>query len=113
MLIPSDKPNRMLYTSAFGFYPAGPLPVLSIAREDVLFLRRLLDSGPVRVTLDVLGERPEALLEVEQRVRQRPTPACVWRPGLPFAYPYRGLTGSTIHGEHVFQCPYRPDWHDT
>jgi hypothetical protein len=21
MLIPSDKPNRMLYTSAFGFYP--------------------------------------------------------------------------------------------
>jgi carboxypeptidase Q len=53
MLIPSDKPNRMLYTSAFGFYPAGPLPVLSIAREDVLFLRRLLDSGPVRVTLDV------------------------------------------------------------
>ena len=23
MLIPSDKPNRMLYTSAFGFYPAG------------------------------------------------------------------------------------------
>jgi carboxypeptidase Q len=53
MLIPSDKPNRMLYTSAFGFYPAGPLPVLSIAREDVLFLRRLLDSGPVRVALDV------------------------------------------------------------
>jgi len=53
MLIPSDKPNRMLYTSAFGFYPAGPLPVLSVAREDVLFLRRLLASGPVRVTLDV------------------------------------------------------------
>jgi len=53
MLIPSDKPNRMLYTSAFGFYPGGPLPVLSVAREDVLFLRRLLASGPVRVTLDV------------------------------------------------------------
>ena len=53
MLIPSDKPNRMLYTSAFGFYPAGPLPVLSIAREDALLLRRLLASGPVRVTLDV------------------------------------------------------------
>jgi carboxypeptidase Q len=53
MLIPSDKPNRMLYTSAFGFYPAAPLPVLSVAKEDVLFLRRLLASGPVRVTLDV------------------------------------------------------------
>ena len=53
MLIPSDKPNRMLYTSAFGFYPGAPLPVLSVAREDVLFLRRLLASGPVRVTLDV------------------------------------------------------------
>ena len=53
MLIPSDKPNRMLYTSAFGFYPGGPLPVLSVAKEDVLFLRRLLASGPVRVTLDV------------------------------------------------------------
>ncbi len=53
MLIPSDKPNRMLYTSAFGFYPAAPLPVLSVAREDVLFLRRLLANGPVRVTLDV------------------------------------------------------------
>jgi carboxypeptidase Q len=53
MLIPSDKPHRMLFTSAFGFYPGGPLPVLSVAREDVLFLRRLLASGPVRVTLDV------------------------------------------------------------
>jgi carboxypeptidase Q len=53
MLIPSDKPHRMLYTSAFGFYPGSPLPVLSVAREDVLFLRRLLASGPVRVTLDV------------------------------------------------------------
>ena len=53
MLIPSDKPNRMLYTSAFGFYPGGPLPVLSVAREDVLFLRRLLARGLVRVTLDV------------------------------------------------------------
>jgi carboxypeptidase Q len=53
MLIPSDKPNRMLYTSAFGFYPGGPLPVLSVAREDVLFLRRLLAGGPVRVALDV------------------------------------------------------------
>ncbi len=43
----------MLYTSAFGFYPGGPLPVLSVAQEDVLFLRRLLARGPVRVSLDV------------------------------------------------------------
>jgi len=35
MLIRSDKPNRMLYTSAFGFYPGAALPVLSVAREDV------------------------------------------------------------------------------
>lgn len=53
MLIPSDKPHRMLYTSAFGFYPGGPLPVLSVAKEDVLLLRRLLANGPVRVALDV------------------------------------------------------------
>ncbi len=53
MMIPSDKPHRMLYTSAFGFYPAAALPILSVAKEDVLFLRRLLASGPVRVTLDV------------------------------------------------------------
>jgi Zn-dependent M28 family amino/carboxypeptidase len=53
MLIPSDKPNRMLYTSAFGFYPKGPLPVLSVAKEDVLFLRRLLASGPVRLSLEI------------------------------------------------------------
>lgn len=55
MIIPSDKPHRMVYTSAFGFYPAAPLPVLSVAKEDVLFLRRLLASGPVRVTLDVVN----------------------------------------------------------
>ena len=55
MLIPSDKPHRMLYTSAFGFYPGGPLPVLSAAREDVLFLRRLLAGGQVRMTLDVVN----------------------------------------------------------
>jgi hypothetical protein len=53
MPIPSNKPNRMLFTSAFGFYPGGPLPVMSVAREDVLLLRRLLGTGPVRVALDV------------------------------------------------------------
>ncbi len=53
MLIPSDKPNRMVYTSAFGFYPHGPLPVISVAKEDALFLRRLLAKGPVRVAFDI------------------------------------------------------------
>jgi hypothetical protein len=53
MLIPSDKPGRMVYTSAFGFYPRGPLPVISVAREDALLLRRLLAKGPVKLALDV------------------------------------------------------------
>ena len=53
MLIPSDKPHRMVYTSAFGFYPRGPLPVISVAREDALLLRRLLAKGSVRLSLDV------------------------------------------------------------
>ena len=52
MLIPSDKPGRMLYTSAFGFYPKGPLPVVSVAKEDALLLRRLLARGPVKLALD-------------------------------------------------------------
>ncbi len=53
LLIPSDKPDRMLYTSAYGLYPHAPLPVLSIAREDTLFLRRLLTKGPVKISLDI------------------------------------------------------------
>jgi Zn-dependent M28 family amino/carboxypeptidase len=53
MLIPSDKPHRMVYTSAFGLYPRGPLPVISVAKEDALLLRRLLHKGPVRLALDV------------------------------------------------------------
>jgi carboxypeptidase Q len=53
MLIPSDKPGRMVYTSAFGFYPKGPLPVVSVAREDAMLLRRLLAKGPVTLALDV------------------------------------------------------------
>ena len=53
MLIVSDKPDRMVYTSAFGFYPRGPLPILSLAREDAALLRRLLAKGPVRVRLDI------------------------------------------------------------
>jgi carboxypeptidase Q len=43
----------MVYTSAFGFYPRGPLPVVSVAKEDSLLLRRLLAKGPVKVSVDV------------------------------------------------------------
>jgi carboxypeptidase Q len=53
MLIPSDKPGRMVYTSAFGFYPRGPLPAISVAKEDTALLQRLLAKGPVRLSLDV------------------------------------------------------------
>ena len=53
MLIPSDKPGRMVYTSAFGFYPRGPLPVISVAKEDAQLLRRFLAKGPVKLALDV------------------------------------------------------------
>jgi hypothetical protein len=54
MLIPSDKPHRMVYTSAFGFYPRAPLPVISVAKEDSLLLRRSSSAkGAVKVALDV------------------------------------------------------------
>lgn len=53
MLFVSDKPDRMVYTSAFGFYPRGPLPILSIASEDAALLRRLLAKGSVRVRINV------------------------------------------------------------
>lgn len=62
MLIVSDKPDRMLYTSAFLFYPRGPLPVLSIAYEDAALLRRLLAKGAVKIRLDVqnsFDDRPQ------------------------------------------------------
>lgn len=61
MIIVSDKPNRMVYTSAFLFYPRGPLPVLSIAAEDAAFLRRLLTHSEVKIKLDVqnsFGDHP-------------------------------------------------------
>ena len=53
MMIASDKPYRMLYTSGAGFYPHAPLPVLSVAKEDSLFLRRLLAKGAVKLELDI------------------------------------------------------------
>jgi carboxypeptidase Q len=58
MFIVSDKPDRMVYTSAFGFYPRAPLPVISIASEDAAFLRRLLAHGDVKVRLDVQNSFP-------------------------------------------------------
>jgi hypothetical protein len=53
MMIVSDKPDRMLYTSAFLIYPRGPLPMVSIANEDAALLRRLMAKGQVRIKLDV------------------------------------------------------------
>jgi len=53
MLIPSDKPGSMVYTSAFGFYPKGPLPVISVAKEDAALLHRLLAKGKVSLRLNV------------------------------------------------------------
>ena len=58
MFIVSDKPGRMVYTSAFGFYPHAPLPVISIASEDAAFLRRLLTKGQVKIRLDVQNSFP-------------------------------------------------------
>ena len=58
MFIVSDKPARMVYTSAFGFYPRAPLPVISIASEDAAFLRRLLGKGEVKIRLDVQNSFP-------------------------------------------------------
>lgn len=53
MLIPSDKPHRMLYVSAYTIYPRAPLPVLSVAKEDAAFLRRLMKKDPVRLQLEI------------------------------------------------------------
>lgn len=53
MIIVSDKPHRLLNTSAFGFYPHGPLPVLSISAEDGFLLHRLLAKGPVQLSVNV------------------------------------------------------------
>jgi carboxypeptidase Q len=53
MIITSDKPHRLLNTSAFGFYPHGALPVLSVSIEDGLLLGRLLAKGSVKLSVDV------------------------------------------------------------
>lgn len=56
MLIPSDKPHRMLYTSGFGIYPRAALPVLSLGKEDTEFLRRLMKREMVRLQLEVQND---------------------------------------------------------
>src|SRR5215471_12660593 len=53
MFIVSDKPDRMVYTSAFGFYFRGPLPILSIAKEDTALLRRLLAKKAAKMRLNI------------------------------------------------------------
>ena len=53
MIIPSDKPDRMLYTSGFGNFPVGFLPMLSVAHEDILLIRRLLEHSPVTLELNI------------------------------------------------------------
>lgn len=53
LVIASDKPDRMLDIGCFGNYPRAALPMLSVAKEDALLLRRLLAKGAVRVSLDV------------------------------------------------------------
>ena len=63
MLIPSEKPARMLYTSAAGLYPRAPLPILSVAKEDTLFLRRLLAKGEVKIGLDIQNSFDEHLAD--------------------------------------------------
>ena len=64
MLIPSDKPHRMLYTSAYLIYPRAAVPVLSVAREDALFLHRLRKKGPVKLEFDVHNQfTPTAVSE--------------------------------------------------
>lgn len=53
LLIPSDKRDRLLDIGCFGNYPRAALPMLSIAREDALRLRRAIARGPVRLSLEM------------------------------------------------------------
>ena len=53
LIIPSDKPNRLLDIGCFGNYPGGALPMVSVAREDAFLLRRLLAQGVVRLSMQV------------------------------------------------------------
>lgn len=55
VMIASDKEKTLLYTSPVSFNgDVSPMPAVSIAREDVEFLRRLLSAGtPVEVKIDL------------------------------------------------------------
>ena len=53
IIIPSYKPDRMLYMSGFGNFPVGFLPLLSVAQEDILLIRRLLERSPVKLALNI------------------------------------------------------------
>lgn len=53
LLIPSDKPDRLLDINCFGNLPKAALPMMSIAKEDALFVRRLLAAQPVRLAVRV------------------------------------------------------------
>jgi Iap family predicted aminopeptidase len=60
LLIPSDKRDRLLDIGCFGNYPRAALPMLSIAREDALRLRRAIARGPVRVSLEMENSLEDA-----------------------------------------------------
>ena len=53
LIVPSDKPDRLLDIGCFGNYPAAAMPMLSMAKEDSLMVRRLLEQGGVRLSLEV------------------------------------------------------------
>jgi len=72
MIIISDKPHRLLNTSAFGFYPHGPLPVLSVSIEDGSLLHRLLAKGTVKLSLDVKNTFSKGALKERNVVAEIP-----------------------------------------
>lgn len=76
MLIAATKPNRMTYTSAYGFYPRAALPVLSIAQEDAFLVRRLLARGPVTIGLDVRNSFDRAPATERNVVADLPSRGC-------------------------------------
>jgi Iap family predicted aminopeptidase len=51
VLIPSAKPDGLLDVNCFGNVPTATLPMISIAAEDAVFLRRLPAESPVTVAL--------------------------------------------------------------
>lgn len=64
MMIASDKEKTLLYTSPVSFNgEVSPMPAVSIAREDVEFLRRLLSAGtPVEVKVDLTNKLAPAFM---------------------------------------------------